>query len=132
MNLPLTPFRLPKEIAKGLPPGTRAFKLGECGVFVSRDQIEVVYPPRWHLSISHESRYPTWEEIGQARDRLLPDDTFMCIPFPPREHWLSIHPNCFHLWEFRDDSLQAQMVMEGETAREMGKGEPEPSRVHRP
>ena len=126
MTLPLRKFRIPREVAETLAPGTTAWKLGECGVFVSREPIDMIYEPRWHLSISHESRYPTWEEIGEARDRLLPDDAFMCVPMPPRAYWLSIHPNCFHLWEFRDDNLQAQMIAEGEDAKKMGKGEPQP------
>ena len=104
--------------------------MGECSIFVSREPIDLIYGLRWHLSISHPSRYPTWDEIGEARDRLLPEDAFMCVPMPPRKHWLSIHPNCFHLWEFRDDNLQAQMILEGESARDIGKGDPEPAREY--
>lgn len=124
--IPLQEVRLPPQVADTLAHGTRAWRMGDCGIFVSKEPVDMVYGPRWHLSISCQHRYPSWEEIGQARDRLLPDDVFMCIPFPPRAHWLSIHPNCFHLWEFRDDNLQAQMIAEGEQAAEMEKNQPEP------
>jgi hypothetical protein len=124
--IPLQEILLPLHVAETLAEGTKAYRMGDCGIFVSREPLDLVFPRRWHLSISCERRYPTWEEIGQARDRLLPDDVFMCVPFPPRAHWLSIHPNCFHLWQFRDDNLEAQMKLEGEQAREAGKGEPQP------
>jgi len=118
-------IKLPREVAETLAEGTRAYIMGECGVFVSLEPIEIVYPKRWHLSISHQTRFPTWGEIGEARDQLIPADVFMCVPFPPRAHWLSIHRNCFHLWEFRDDALREQMILEGEQAKEIGKGVPE-------
>ncbi len=126
MKFDLQELRLPEVTRRRLPGGARMWRLGECSVIVSRDKVDLVFPARWHLSVSHRSRYPTWEEIGEARDRLIPKDVFMCMPFPPREHWLSYEPNCFHLWEFRDDNLEAQMKYEGEAAREAGYGVTQP------
>ena len=119
-------IQLPREVAETLAEGTRAYLMGECGIFVSLEPLEKVYPKRWHLSISCKDRFPTWEEIGMARDQLIPPEVFMCIPFPPRAHWLSIHPNVFHLWQFRDDILQEQMVYEGEQAAQIDRNEPQP------
>lgn len=68
-------------------------KLEDCEVFVSLD------PPGWHLSISHKSRYPTYEEIKQARYDFLPDDLEMAMVFPAKKDFVNLHPNCFHLWE---------------------------------
>lgn len=124
--MPIQEVRLPRHVAETLAEGTKAYRMGECGIFVSQEPLDLVFPRRWHLSISCERRYPTWDEIGRARDNLLPNDVFMCVPFPPRAHWLSIHPNCFHLWQFRDDNLEAQMKLEGEQAAEVGKNQPEP------
>jgi hypothetical protein len=43
--------------------------LWECTVIVTRAEAT-----GWHLSIAHHARYPTWDEISQARYRLLPED----------------------------------------------------------
>jgi len=53
----------------------------------------------WHLSISHSSRYPTWDEIRDARYDLVPDNCTMAILLPPRGEYINVHPNCFHLHE---------------------------------
>lgn len=53
----------------------------------------------WHLSISHPSRYPTWDEIKEARYRLLPDEIYMAMILPPSGEYVNVHENCFHLWE---------------------------------
>lgn len=51
----------------------------------------------WHLSISHPERYPTWNEIRDARYDLLPDEVTMGMLLPPRAEYVNLHPNCFHL-----------------------------------
>lgn len=56
----------------------------------------------WHLSISHPSRYPTWDEIRDARYELLPNDCTMAMLLPPKEQYVNLHPNCFHLHEVPD------------------------------
>jgi hypothetical protein len=53
----------------------------------------------WHLSISHPTRYPTWDEIKAARYDLLPDDCTMGMLLPPSGEYVNVHPNCFHLHE---------------------------------
>lgn len=57
---------------------------------------------RWHMSISHPSRYPTWDEMKTARYRLLPDDCYMVQILPPKAQYLNAHDRCFHLTEMRD------------------------------
>jgi|SRR5215469_6467547 len=58
---------------------------------------------RWHLSISHPSRYPTWQEIRFARYDLLPHDVTMAMILPPHAEYVSLHQNCFHLHQIPDD-----------------------------
>ena len=74
---------------------------GDLRVLVSRDPEQrkgsVVY--RWHLSISCEHRYPTWEEMKDARYCLLPDNVYMAQILPPQSEYVDIHPNCFHWYE---------------------------------
>ena len=79
---------------------------------------------RWHLSVSHRERIPSWREIGEVRDALLPKDVWLCVPHPPREYWMNIHPNVLHLWEIRDVRLIEQWREEGEMARAAGVGTP--------
>jgi hypothetical protein len=52
-----------------------------------------------HLSVSHPRRYPTWDEIRDLRYELLPNDRTFAILFPPKEQYVNVHPNCFHIHE---------------------------------
>ena len=56
----------------------------------------------WHLSISHPSRYPTWDEIRDARYDLLPDGCTMAMLLPPKGEYVNLHRNCFHLHEIKE------------------------------
>lgn len=87
----LVPF-VAREIASPVP-GCRAWRLGACAVFAG------VEMGKWHLSISHRSRYPTWDEIKEARYRFIPDNVTMAMILPPRGEYVNVHPNCFHLHE---------------------------------
>lgn len=71
---------------------------GRLSVFVSRE------PDGWHLSISHSfrsqpGRYPTWDEIVEARYRFLPNDITVAQLLPPLEEYTNVHATTFHLWE---------------------------------
>jgi len=69
------------------------FKHKKCNVIVSKDG------GRWHLSISHKKRLPTYDELKQARYRFTPDNIYMAQIFPPMKEFVNIHPYCLHLWE---------------------------------
>lgn len=56
----------------------------------------------WHLSVAHPTRYPTWEELKELRYQLCPDEITMGVLFPPKDQWVNLHDNCFHLWEVGD------------------------------
>ncbi|MBC7105665.1 MAG: hypothetical protein H5T97_06985 [Firmicutes bacterium] len=84
---------IPPFIRATLEPGARAYKFGECFVFVAHSA------QGWHLSISHPHRYPTWDEIKAARYALTPHNVTMALILPPPEEYVNVHPNCFHLWE---------------------------------
>ena len=68
------------------------FTLGECSVIVGLEA-------GWHLSIAHPNRYPTYDEIKEARYKFLPNEATMAMLFPPKEEFINLHNNCFHLWE---------------------------------
>jgi hypothetical protein len=73
------------------------FSQGECKIMLSgpqeREQIG------WHLSISHESRNPTWEEQRDARYALIPDGIYMVMILPPKAEYVNVHEFCFHWHE---------------------------------
>ena len=69
------------------------WEYGKCIVCVSQDL------GRWHLSISHSSRYPTYDEIKSARYEFIPDGVTMAMLFPPKAEFVNLSKNCFHLYE---------------------------------
>ena len=89
----------PIPMSFSLPPGTRRFSGGDCTVLLTRE-------PRWHLSISHPDRYPSWDEIHSARYELVPDAVTMAMLFPPKAEYVNMHGRCFHLHEIRGEELQ--------------------------
>lgn len=56
----------------------------------------------WHLSIAHEARYPTWDEVADARYELVPDDVTLAMLLPPRDEYVNANRHCFHLWQIED------------------------------
>lgn len=91
----LVPFVV-REIACPVPQ-CRAWRLGQCIVFAG------VEAGRWHLSISHKERYPTWDEIREARYNFVPDAVTMAMILPPRSEYVNLHDHCFHLHQIEGE-----------------------------
>ena len=53
----------------------------------------------FHMSISKNDRYPTLDEIVEARNYLCPLYMTMAMIIPPKEQYVNVHKNCFHLFE---------------------------------
>lgn len=53
---------------------------------------------KWHLSAScnHVIGY---YEMKELRYTFLPDAIYAGQIFPPREEFVNIHPNCYHLYQ---------------------------------
>lgn len=73
-------------------------------------------PDGWHLSISHAPtprkkspprapRYPTWDELADARYGLLPDDIDAVMHLPPSDEYVAVHDTTFHLHEHPPRSI---------------------------
>ena len=68
-------------------------------------------PKGRHLSISHRTnemrprpgRYPTWDEIADARYRFVPDEVTMAFLLPPRGEYVNLHATTFHLHQVQGD-----------------------------
>lgn len=77
--------------------------IGDCSVMIAREPYQQGH--RWHLSISHPTRYPTWDEIKTAvygiPTAALPDGrTYAQLLGPVDEgEWVNVADNCFHLYE---------------------------------
>lgn len=93
-----------------VPDEADCYLVGECSVIVAREGEE----DRWHISIAHPRRYPTWEEISFVRRRFVPDEPDMAMPLPGESRWLNLHENCFHLWELSDEWLREELRRSGE------------------
>lgn len=83
----------------GIQPGSRVLARrvddGNLAAIVSCDP----FTGRWHLSISHPKRHPTWDEISEARYSLLPNNITVALLLPPRREYVNVHEHCFHLYE---------------------------------
>lgn len=51
-----------------------------------------------HWSMSHPGRYPTWDEIMDARDALFGPERVFQQELAKRSEWVNLHSNCFHFW----------------------------------
>lgn len=89
------PPRLESRFLGVSPRVLRVYKLGGCSVIVTREF------ERWHLSISHPNRYPHWDEIAEAKYRILPR-VVMALPLPDPELYVNFNPHCFQLIEVKE------------------------------
>lgn len=67
-----------------------------CAIIIAKEQ------GLWHMSISHEERYPNWDEIKQVRYSLLSRTKTFAMLLPPPEEYVNIHNNCFHIHELTE------------------------------
>lgn len=88
------PIHLPLPMGK-------AYSKGECRVILTQNELKErgIIVRRWHISISCANRYPNWDEIKDARYSLVPDGVLMAMLLPPKDEYVNLHPNCFHLHE---------------------------------
>lgn len=54
--------------------------------------------PFHHISVSHPSRYPTWDELLEVRYTFFPDTAEVAQILPRKEQYINLHKHCFHLW----------------------------------
>jgi hypothetical protein len=107
----LTPLAVPAP-TRDLPGRHSAYSTASgCNVIVGHEPaleapLGIWLPPGelllWHLSVSHQHRYPTWDEIADVRYELVPDDVTMALLLPPPQEYINAHEFCFHLWQIDD------------------------------
>lgn len=56
---------------------------------------------KWHLSVS--AKFPLgYQQLKDVRYKFLPNDIQVAQIFPPREEFVNVHQNCWHLWEIKE------------------------------
>lgn len=89
-----------RELKKAFPEKkiefTGVYRLGSCHITVNNSDTG------WHLAISHPRRYPTWDEIAEARYQLIPDEVTMAMIMPSSDQYVNLHPNCFNLHQIEN------------------------------
>lgn len=55
---------------------------------------------RWeHVSVSCETRCPTWEEMCEVKDYFWGDEETVVQFHPPKSKYVNVHQHCLHLWK---------------------------------
>jgi hypothetical protein len=85
------------------------YVMGECLIMLAYERVA---PPEsfWHLSISHPTREPTWDEIKTAvydipQARAVAESGHAWAQVLGRVNegeWVNVHENCFHLYAIPD------------------------------
>jgi hypothetical protein len=82
-----------------------------------KGRLQVIVGPEpigFHLSISFtplfgaKARYPSWEEIIEARWEFCPPAMTLAMLLPPKEQYVNLHDTTFHLWEVDGSAPPAQ------------------------
>ena len=91
---------LPERLRQRMPNG-RGFTMGEFQIIFEPHQ----GPPHGHLSISHPTRYPTFEEMLRAARAPggPPPNLWALVPKPEQEH--SINAKTIHLYVLPPEEL---------------------------
>lgn len=97
---------LEAQVQEGNPAlvGCEVYSREDLAAIVARENIQEGERPRWHISISGDGRVPTWEELRDATHALRPGVMF-CVPMPPENMWMNLHPHTLHVWEVIDPPL---------------------------
>lgn len=53
---------------------------------------------KWHLSVSCKHTIGYYE-LKEVRYEFMPNGIYAAQIFPPREEFVNVHQNCFHLYE---------------------------------
>ncbi len=71
----------------------KGYVVGKVRVLISTDH------GRLHMSISCADRIPKWDEIKDAREKLLPMGKHFVMALPPPQFYVNTNRFTMHLWE---------------------------------
>jgi hypothetical protein len=55
--------------------------------------------PLWHLSASYSHRLPSWEDMRDLRNALLPPKLDFMLVLPRDGDYVNLHEYCLHIWQ---------------------------------
>lgn len=58
-----------------------------------------------HVSVSHPSKIPTWEDMQFIKDLFFKPDEIVMQIHPKNCDYVNIHPNCLHLWRPQKEAI---------------------------
>ena len=67
-----------------------------------------------HMSMSHPTRYPTWDEMFRTRYKFFSDQIDFVMYLPRESEYVNVHENCFHLYQLRAGDAFAKAEPIGE------------------
>lgn len=88
--------------SQGLEPSDLAAFATVSGCTVIHSVEETPHGKLRHVSIAHPRRYPTWDEIKEAKYHFFKDDEDAVMILPRKTDgilYVNMHANCFHLWQ---------------------------------
>ena len=108
----LIEHRPPEEVRSLIQGGTELhyFTFGECNVLLGHEPQGAGGELRWHITISHNARHPSWDEIKTVRYRLCGPDIVMAMILPQPHFYVDSHPHVFQLWEVEDPARVWEVV----------------------
>lgn len=73
----------------------RNYRMGAITIILTREF------GRWHMSVAHPARAPTWAEIAHAWYAIVPEAAVMtaALILPPKSEYVNIHKYCFQVFE---------------------------------
>ena len=51
-----------------------------------------------HVSVSHATRCPTWQEMQHIKEVFWRDDEVVLQFHPAKADYVNFHPHCLHMW----------------------------------
>lgn len=55
-----------------------------------------------HVSVSHKSKTPSWQEMVAIKNLFFEDEEEVVQFHPPKSEYVNYHENCLHLWRRTD------------------------------
>lgn len=57
------------------------------------------FGPLLHVSVSRQTRYPSWDELVQVKAAFHGDDVDAMMVMPRSEDYINVHESAFHIWQ---------------------------------
>lgn len=97
VEVPPGPALEAMHLRPGINSYLRTYRMGECSIIVTREF------DQWHLSIARPDRLPSWNEVAEARYRVVPDAVTMAMLLPPKAEYINIHNHCLQMMQVDRD-----------------------------